>query len=112
MICLPITTAAFAALIARHHDMPCCQFCRSDRAVALEDLGHLLAALEVPLLSRTVQQSVPQLQGFSGSSQLDPIVADCVLAVQRYLLQRRPEAYHALDETVASRLLNLRYACI
>lgn len=62
----------------------------------------------MPLLSRAVQQSVPQVQGFSGSVELDPIIADCVLAVQRYLFQRRPEAYKALGQSVMSRLLNLR----
>lgn len=82
---------------------------RSDRAGSLDSLGPLLTALEVPVLSRTVQQSVPQVQGFSGSSELDPVIADCVLAVQRYLLHRQPEVYHALDSRVVSQLLNLRY---
>lgn len=85
-----------------------CFACRSARAITVEDLQPLLAALEVPALSRTVQQSVPQLQGFSGSQELDPIIADCVLAVQRYLLHRHPEVNHALDSSVTSRLLNLR----
>ena len=83
--------------------------CRSDRGALEQDLGPLLTALEVPVLSRAVQQSVPQVQGFSGSMELDPVIADCLVAVQRYLFHCRPEVYKMLDQTVMSHLLNLRY---
>ena len=70
----------------------------------------LLRALQVPCLSRAVQQSVVPVAGWSGSVELDPIIADCLLALQRYLMQHMPSLYQTVQDTVAPLLLNLRYS--
>lgn len=70
----------------------------------------MLKALQVPCLSQAVQQSVVPVAGWSGSVELDPIIADCLLALQRYLLHHMPALYQAEQATVAPLLLNLRYS--
>ena len=70
----------------------------------------MLKALQVPCLSLAVQQSVVPVAGWSGSVELDPIIADCLLALQRYLVQHMPSLYQTVQDTVAPLLLNLRYS--
>ena len=72
------------------------------------ELEPLLTALHVPHISRAVQQSVLPVAGWSGSVELDPIIADCLLALQRYLVHHMPDVYHAVQDVVAPLLLNLR----
>ena len=62
----------------------------------------------MPCLSAAVQQSVLPNTGWSGSVELDPIVADCLLALQRYLVHHSPVVYQQLHDTVATMLLNFR----
>ena len=84
--------------------------CRHDSPSDCQELQPLLKALQVPCLSRAVQQSVVPVPGWSGSVELDPIIADCLLALQRYLVHHMPALYQAEQDTVAPLLLNLRYS--
>lgn len=86
----------------------CCCVCRHGSPSAYQELEPLLKALEVPSLSRAVQQSVVPVPGWSGSVELDPIIADCLLALQRYLVHHMPALYQAQQDTITPRLLNLR----
>ncbi|DBA85049.1 TPA: hypothetical protein ACH3X2_005780 [Trebouxia sp. C0005] len=72
------------------------------------ELEPLLTALHVPHISKAVQQSVLPVTGWSGSVELDPIIADCLLALQRYLVHHMPDVYDAVQDAVAPLLLNLR----
>lgn len=84
--------------------------CRHGSPSEYHELEPLLKALQVPCLSRAVQQSVVPVPGWSGSVELDPIIADCLLALQRYLVHHMPALYQAEQDTVAPLLLNLRYS--
>ena len=84
--------------------------CRHGSQSAYQELEPLLKALQVPCLSRAVQQSVVPVAGWSGSVELGPIIADCLLALQRYLVHHMPALYHTEQDTVAPLLLNLRYS--
>ena len=86
----------------------CCCVCRHGSPSPYQKLEPLLKALQVPCLSRAVQQSVVPVAGWSGSVELDPIIADCLLALQRYLVHHMPALYQAEQDTVAPLLLNLR----
>lgn len=83
--------------------------CRHGSPSEYQELEPLLKALQVPCLSQAVQQSVVPVPGWSGSVELDPIIADCLLALQRYLVHHMPALYQAEQDTVAPLLLNLRY---
>ena len=72
------------------------------------ELEPLLTGLHVAHISTAVQQSVLPVTGWSGSVELDPIIADCLLALQRYLVHHMPDVYHAVQDVVATLLLNLR----
>ena len=82
--------------------------CRGGGGSATAELDPLLRALHVPSISKAVQQSVLPVTGWSGSVELDPIIADCLLALQRYLVHHTPEVYYAVQDTVTPLLLNLR----
>ena len=82
--------------------------CRTGGASPYSELEPLLKAMRVPCLSRAVQQSVLPVAGWSGSVELDPIVADCLLALQRYLVHHMPAVYHAAQDAVTPLLLSLR----
>lgn len=84
--------------------------CRHGGPSAYQELEPLLKALQVPCLSGAVQQSVLPVPGWSGSVELDPIIADCLLALQRYLVHHMPDLYRAQQDTIAPRLLSLRWS--
>ncbi len=85
---------------------------RSSSTPAYGEVEPLLKALHVLPLSRAVQHSVLPVAGWSGSVELDPIVAECLLALQRFLIHHMPALYHAVQDTVTPLLLNLRSVSI
>ena len=74
----------------------CLLVCRKSQA-AYSQLEPLLKALQVLCLSAAVQQSVLPNAGWTGCVELDPITADCILTLQKYLVHRSAEVYQQLD---------------